>query len=838
MTRARKRSRWGRVRYRPYLVPFLSVIWAGLVLAWSAGMLAGMQASLSDMAVAAGNGPAWSWVGLVRALIGHLAWLPAPAAILAGAWWSGGFLLSWIGPAGRGPLRVALRPVMGFGLLASFHHGLGLAGLFFVPVLASAGAVVAAAGLVSAVRFRPWRAFPGTSSPKGNWPLVAACLLSVSMMWLLARLPDAGTDARIYHFAAPEHYLVFHKIVPQPSLFTFHVPRAFEMNVVTPWALGGVSAAKMLGASVAMVLSILVYLLALELGGMGWLAMAFILGTGILTGMGQGKNDPLMGACLTAGILCILRAGRERRRVPWLVAGAWLLGSAVGVKFNAGFVVGGVILALFILPWKGVHFRAWLLAGVALLFPVLEWFGESALFLGNPFHPFLSGLFARLSWSPFYRDGLSQVVIAYSPAEARQAGDVIGGLWRILGDPAVGFPAMFFALPYALGAPRSRRMVFAVVAGLLAYVAWAATERVPRLAFGLVPLAAALAASAPVLRVLRPRALARANAAVGGLVVLSMVSTALSLVPLGGWLVLAGQKESSVYLAERYGPWNSVREWVNSHVPSRSRVLFTGEDHRLWFRPPVIGYFDVMEPLPWKFSRESATPARMRIKMRQVGAGFLLHNYLSSAFRHLVWWPGPGWDDRQLKVYESFMRLYARPVYTSPRVDIENGGYFVFRFQSRPRDDAGPALMLPCTEGRWLLSYSLMRGGEYGESWKAAGRDMAPMMEVLQVRFVMATLAARRGKWRDALGLIEPAVRGGLVDNGSWNYYGTLLVRAGRMDEAVRAYSRSALLQGDEASLAMLGRALRDRASRRLASGDKAGAARDREVSGYLPVRK
>ena len=43
------------------------------------------------------------------------------------------------------------------------------------------------------------------------------------------------------------------------------------------------------------------------------------------------------------------------------------------------------------------------------------WLVESWLYLGNPTHPFLAGIFPDLAWSPFYQRALSQVMKAISP---------------------------------------------------------------------------------------------------------------------------------------------------------------------------------------------------------------------------------------------------------------------------------------------------------------------------------------------------------------------------------------------------------------------------------------
>jgi len=787
------------------------------------------------MAAAIGYEPGFAWRGLVRAVAGHAAWLAVPAAILAGAWWAGGALFSWLGLRDRGPARVALRTVFGLGFLASFHHGLGLTGLFFVPVLALAAAGAVLAGAHSAIREKPWRVYSDIRSWRSHQALVLACVVAVSVLFMLARLPDTHDDPRIYHFAAPEHYLKLHKITSQPGLYSFHIPRAFEMDAVTPWALGGISAAKMVGLIAILACTALVFLASVELGGSGWLAAALLLGVGVLPQLiWQGKNDPMMAAAVAGAVLCVLRAARERFRVPWLAAGAWLLGSAVSVKYNAGFAVGGLVLALFILPRKGIHVRAWPVLAVIGLIPALEWFMESGLYLGNPFNPFLSGLFPQLAWGPFFMDGFHRLTVAMSPPGAGSRWDILAGLWRVLGDPGVGFPVIIFLLPFALGFPRSRRMVYLAVAGLFAYIAWASTERVARYAFALVPLATVMAASTSLFSSFKTRVLARDDLAIAGLVVLSVASNAIITVHLGGWLVLAGQKPPSVFLRERFGSWDAVRVWVNAIVPEKSGVFFTGEARRLWFRPRIVSHHGVMEPIPWKMSRESATPERLRIKMRQAGIDYILDNYLSSAYERLHLWPGLDWDDRQLEVYGGFMRRYARVVYASPRIDQDNGGFYVFRLARQPSAGAAPPVMLPFTEGRWLRSYSLMRAGDMGGAWKAAVRDFAPMREVLQVRYIMATLAERRHSYGEALDLLEPAVRGGLVDNGSWTYYGALLARSGRMDEAVRAFSRAALFQGDRESLVMLGRALKDRGKQRRTGGDAVGAKRDLEAAGYL----
>ena len=137
---------------------------------------------------------------------------------------------------------------------------------------------------------------------KGNFLPFALCVMAFLAIYLVVRLPDVHTDARAFHLAAPEMYLLEHRIFIERWNFEWHTPMAMEMLFMLGWSLGGVVAAKMF--NLALVLMTALFLGAASRGiwggknpGRGWWEAFLFLSTGLLLALASdAKNDIAMAA--------------------------------------------------------------------------------------------------------------------------------------------------------------------------------------------------------------------------------------------------------------------------------------------------------------------------------------------------------------------------------------------------------------------------------------------------------------------------------------------------------------------------------------------------------------
>ena len=295
-----------------------------------------------------------------------------------------------------------------------------------------------------------------------------------------------------------------------------------------------------------------------------------------------------------------------------------------------------------------------------------------------------------------------------------------------------------------------------------------------------------------------------------------------------GWLHLTGQIGEEEFIARRYTTFEEVRRWINRELPAAARINMSREDRQLGIERRVRGYSFVTVPLFWQLTRESRTAAEVMKRVRQRGVTHQLHNAVGGAFRGTFSFPGPGWDERQLKLYQTVVRRHFRPAHVPKRADKASGAFYVFELAREPGEY--PVIFLPFTEGRFRPARLLFIAGRLPEALAAAENAAVPVREVLQTRLVLGTIRAALGDYGEAVRLLEPGVRGGSVSMWDrWNFstYGTAAANSGRYDAAIAALEKGYRIVGHRGFLAALGAALVARGQAREGRGDAPGAVAD-----------
>jgi hypothetical protein len=513
---------------------------------------------------------------------------------------------------------------------------------------------------------------------------------------------------------------------------------------------------------------------------------------------------------------------------------AWLAGLSLSVKFTSGLFVAGLGLAAIYLARPVVGWRMAGLAAVVAAVPAAGWMAESWLFLGNPFNPFLSGIFPALAWGPGFSAALGKWTLAISPSDTFTARDWLRGLWRVFGEPGMGSAALFASLPLLfvpVSRTRARTAVFLVMAS--SYLIWLPSYRNSRYLFAMIPLLAALIGDGSAMQGY-VRGWRGWRSALAAYSLAASLGLAASLSFPHGWLYLTGQVTRGEFMAARFTSWDSVRRWVNEYVPPGGRVVFSGEEQRLWLARRVTSFGPVYEPMAWRYSVESRNPAEIARKFRQAGVTHLVHNFISGSYRSMSRYGGVAWTARERAIYAEFIRRYMRPVRGADHIDYTNGGFMVYEFIRRPSPRPFPLFFLPFTEGKF-------RGVEE--------RRVKRVFDGALREWESATLGARdelsawvergriflfQGRWAETAACLKAGVEAGLVTDLNLDDYGTCLVNTGRLDEGVRWMSEARRVFPDQGAMGRLGISFFGRGRSLYNRGEYVKAARDAEQSVYL----
>lgn len=296
--------------------------------------------------------------------------------------------------------RAALEVLVGLAAMSVAMLLLGLVGLFYGIAL---WAFIAMLLLVLRGETRRWlvsmRAVLMSVRVPNGWSKLYAAVVSVllTLALVLALTPPVAWDALNYHLVAPARYLAAGRIVAAPDNFFLGFPQLVEVLFgVTMSAFGRDTTAALVqfgfGAFGLLTLAGLVRRHTDEVGG--WLTIILPLSaTSFWLQFGWAYVD-LAAFAYGAIVLCLLSVWSERGGTGWLVVIGIALGSAAAVKYTAGLLAFGVLIAI-IARRRGRSLRPLLVVAATALAAFSPWLLKGALLYGNPVYPFL---FGGLNW--------------------------------------------------------------------------------------------------------------------------------------------------------------------------------------------------------------------------------------------------------------------------------------------------------------------------------------------------------------------------------------------------------------------------------------------------------
>ncbi|MFH1024450.1 MAG: glycosyltransferase family 39 protein [Planctomycetota bacterium] len=479
--------------------------------------------------------------------------------------------------------------------------------------------------------------------------LLAFAAVVTVLSVLYAFVPPVGYDDLEYHLGGPKAWWQAGRVGFLSGNVYTNFPSGMEMvsyffMTATEDPLGGATLARLVNIALLLLTGALVLAWAEERLGRdaAWPAAVFFIATpwtALLamecnTEPGQAFFSALTLYAFSRGVFPIEGdAGRCRR---WLALAGLAAGFAAGCKYPVLlFLHLPLVLMIPYLVWRrrmdAAGAAGFLVLSVAGLLP---WLVRNYVNTGNPVYPFAYALFAG--------DPRLEAVWSAAQAARFQAAHAAGG-WDPAGMPgrlwgyivASGWMSAVYAafLPLLLlrlvpGGGRGERkgipawLGFLIVYAGVYYVIWdAATHRVDRFLFPVIPVLALLAgAGFAAAAAVTPARLA-AVAAVG-LLVPALFRTGIAHVIEDGFRVAFGVEDERVCLARKMkgSTWSpEVSDAVNA-LPPGSCVLFVGEARTFHTGPRVIAatVFD-RNPLEEALTASgSARDVRDRLRARGV----------------------------------------------------------------------------------------------------------------------------------------------------------------------------------------------------------------------------
>jgi len=685
---------------------------------------------------------------------------------------AGGFVESLLGMRRGGAARTI---ATGWVVLGTMVFGLGLAGLWWSPLLAVVIAVPALAGIPRIIR--------GGGFVSPSWPgflsfpeFLLPASLAAWVVLLLCLSPEAFQDPLRYHLFIPSQFLTVHKVYFYGNFFFWSYMGPIHMLYAAGLALAGTSGAKAVNLACAILcLRVLdriasrsgmnradrALLQAVTVTGPGWV---FVTGSAFME-----HGGVLYILLALEALLDGERSYAARSRDIFLLAGM-----AASVKYTSIF--GGVGLAVAILfggaqkQWERALTGRWPLLALLLLVPFMPGAVSRWLWTGDPVSPLL----ARWGIPTMDSSSLVQLDAAYAFAH--------GAVEKWLANPAALFsypmifsgshggfwehpgPALACLLPVVAVAWKN---ISAHTASLLWFFAgsvgfwlvfFGGVSPHYIVAYGGVWCAALLllVRSLP-----DPPRLVALNAlkVVAFYQALTMLSASTTgFFPRDAAFGVMSQEqyiEVAVVSKRIYRP---IRRALEAKFPDRGVVYTYGDDRGYYLAGRVCLDYDFgSDPAIWRLAAECRSTGELRKRIRQRGWTHMIYSTYWPDFyeneKSLVY----RFDSRVLNLMQDFWREYAG---LELRLEIrdEDGvkGSYVYAFRDRPvtdgyQMDGGERLpYLPGAEGLFLPGDRLLRDGRIDEAadFYAGRLAQVPDFAVLHER--MGRLAVYSGRIGEA----------------------------------------------------------------------------------------
>lgn len=474
--------------------------------------------------------------------------------------------------------------------------------------------------------------------PKGIVERIAASLLVVLLAaaLLLALTPETARDALLYHLAVPKLFLKHHGFYFVPGNAFANYPFHTELLFLLALFLNGDILAKLINFAFLTVILLGIRQFALhhmERNAFPYLSMLiFAMIPSVFVDAHMAYNDFAV-VLYTMSALIAFITWRERQERGWLLLCALFTGMALASKYTTLLIpilgVLGVLLVHRDGEKGGAVFR-----DLALYILVTALFGapfyiKNWIMTGNPFYPFLYGIFGGKGWDPEQArlyDGMVMFM-----GMGRSAVDYLLLPWNlsfharidsVIFDGVIG-PVFLLVIPFLAGI-RGKGLKITMVYCALLFMFWASASQQIRYLFPIFPFLA-LMVGAVLTRYRDSRGMAILLAAtVGGSLLLNATDIGrdfMRIRPLG---FVAGLEDRDAYLSRSLSPYRMYR-FVSTSLPPDAKVYliymknWTFLCDRECYADAMFEHYTLQ-----KILAASATPEEVYRRLKEMGFTHLM----------------------------------------------------------------------------------------------------------------------------------------------------------------------------------------------------------------------
>lgn len=566
--------------------------------------------------------------------------------------------------------RVLIACVVGAGITGLATFILGVLGVVSPPFYA----LWTFGGLVL-IAWKGRRLVAGQPRPAtvfGGLSALALVIIIFNLVQLIPMLvsPVVSTDAMEYHLMIPKIALATGQIAPLPSLVESNYPGLMSFIYLLVMPLAGDIACKsvhfLAGIGLLFAIARLVDRIAPEANRLLAPALYLTMPVGaIIFGWAWNDNFFILLILLALGQLLDFDSDPTRSgSIRHLMFAGILLGLAAWTKYTIVMVLSALaplmILAMWKWRWKPVHIAA---VAVPVFLISLLVFVKNAVFMGNPFYPFLHEFFPNPMWTDttaaFFHDALQKWEIPswhwHTPLTF-----VVHMVFKPrLIDIHTGIIPLL-AVPFLLLRSTNRSQTFLKFFVLFHLIAWYFFRTETRSLLSLIAVVLVLAAPEIERRLFA--VLERRRAALFAVALAAMASLLLTIV--SSWILteplryFIGLEGRSVFLKREVVGFEAL-DWLNSHHEVQGTVLI-GFKRPYYAEKPI--WFSAFADIPIAeiLTGTSGTPADLAGKLSTLGATHIAvdkDEWNADHAGNLYSWP-----DSRKTVFEDFLEHHCRPV--------------------------------------------------------------------------------------------------------------------------------------------------------------------------------
>lgn len=514
-------------------------------------------------------------------------------------------------------------------------------------------------------------------------PFSLAISLTLFLAIILLLVPTITFDVLVYHFAVPETYIKYHKIIYLPyncfSNYTFNTEMLFTLGLL----LKGDLLAKSIHFLFGFLSGLSIYSLARRYFDSKTAALSILafcsmpLAIFIAT---AGFNDFAITFYEILAVYSFINWSKEKNE-GWLLVCGLTCGLSIGVKYFGVFCFIILGLSILILKWResGILKASKTISvfTILVLLPVLPWLIKNFIWTGNPVFPLFYDIFGGRNWSEFHQSRYLYEMTRYSAGLPFLLKPFVffwdisfkhGGMESGVKIP-VG-PIFIVILPFILGL---RKFDFCIKYLLsfcgIFFLFWSYVCAVDRFILPCFIL----------MCVIIGYVIERTNKRLYPcLLAILFISLSWNLFNISkiiyknAYFMCLKRDGGEEFLLKKsiIQDYYDVISYINHHLPRETRILFIGEVRSYYCQRDklVSSQFDTNIIL--ELIHNSKDIEGLMSNLKQLGVTYVLYNevganWLSKYFDYFHWQ-----SEEKERLYNLFMRDYLRLIYSKGRISL------------------------------------------------------------------------------------------------------------------------------------------------------------------------